>query len=227
MSTTFDAKSEKVFSNVSSLNWSHGGGSPNYAVACVSWAKLGTTTASATYNSTSMGSIGNVSAGGWTAGVTGKAEIFGLVSPSSGTQDFDISWSASGNYGCAGGITFTGVDTASPTGTAQTSSNGAGTSTSTTVSDGDTDAMIVDAIAIDSGASGTSLDTGTAIYNDVGTGYYGLGQYAAGAASVNMNASWTGSESSVQVAIAILGTAGGGGTDSMPSPLALLSMGVG
>lgn len=219
MAVAYDtASATQSFSNVSTVTtWSHtASGSNRYVRLSIAWAKLGTTTCSATYGGNAMTSVGIATASAnWVANVTGKAQIFEYVAPATSAETVAPTFSASGNYGAAGTVSYTGVDQTTPSGAAFTGSvgNASGVTTSTrTVTDADTGDMVSDCIAVDTG--GTSVTAGsTQRFNGVGTGYCGAGQDAAGSASVAMTWTWTNNKGYAHVAAAIYQASGGGATD--------------
>ena len=192
MAVAYDtASATTAFSNVSSVpTWSHtASGSDRYVRVSVGWAKLGTTTASATYGGNAMASVGNVTnAAGYNSAVTGKAEIFRYIAPSTSSQTVAVTFSAGGNFGAAGSVSYTGVDQTTPDGTPVTAT-GTGTSASVTVTDATTGDMVSDAISADEGSGALTGSQTERIDNSGGGGYRGAAQDAAGAASVVM--SWT------------------------------------
>ena len=218
MAVAYDtASATQAFSNVSSVTtWTHtASGSDRYVRLSITWAKLGTTTCSATYGGNAMTSVGLATASAnWISSVTGKAQIFEYVAPATSAETVAPTFSASGNYGAAGTVSYTGVDQTTPSGAAFTGSAGSagGVITSTrTVTDAVTGDMVSDCIAVDTSSS--SLTAGsTQRFNGVGSGYNGAGQDAAGSASVAMTWTWTSNNGYAHVAAAIKQASGGGTT---------------
>ena len=216
MAVAYDtASATTAFSNVSSVpTWSHtASGSDRYVRVSVGWAKLGTTTASATYGGNAMASVGNVTnAAGYNSAVTGKAEIFRYIAPSTSSQTVAVTFSAGGNFGAAGSVSYTGVDQTTPDGTPVTAT-GTGTSASVTVTDATTGDMVSDAISADEGSGALTGSQTERIDNSGGGGYRGAAQDAAGAASVVMSWTIAVSRGYAQVAAAIFQASGGGATN--------------
>lgn len=207
----------QVINNASSLSWTHTPvGTPDYVRVTVSWAKLGSSTVTATYGGVAMTSVGLAASGTtWQSSVTGKAQIFELIAPPSGAQTVALTFSVGGNYGAAGSGTYTGVHQTVASGTAQTVNNTTAGTTSTLSVPSNVGDMVSDAICIDitnpGNASITSLTAGdTQRYQAApAAAYRGACQDMPGEATAVIDWSWTGAADSVQVAANILQAAGG------------------
>lgn len=210
MSVAVDiASASQNFTNLTTTSWTHTpSGTPDYVRLGVGWAKLGNTTLSATYGGAAMTSVGAVASGTtWSlANVTGKAQIFEKITPATGAQIVALTWSAGGNFGGGGTVTYTGANQSVASGAAQTVDNTvAGTTSTLTVSSNVGD-MVSDALCVDvTPVPITGLTAqDTARFDGSGANYHGAGEDMPGAASCVINWAWTNSVLSVQVAANIL-----------------------
>lgn len=184
------------FGNASTVTWVHPATTPNYVR--VSWAaatagNFGFGPASVTYGGQSMTLVGSASIANVDgSGSEGRAEIWELVNPPTGSQSVVITFPKN-LYGNAGAVSYSGVNTTNPSGNAVVN-----------VGTGTTDALAVSA------ASGETVSDAVFLYQSssapvpnqtsrfraagfIGTHYWGAGQTAPGGASVNMQ--WAGSTS--------------------------------
>lgn len=211
-SVSFDAASAaQSFSNASSVTWSHtAAGSNPYVRVGSGWAKLLTDTASVTYAGNAMTSVGLATASAnWTASVNGYAQIFEYINPTGGAQNAIVTFSAGGNFGACGTNSYAGVDQVTASSGVQTRSGAqsAATTDSLAVSSNTGD-MVSDCISVDTGFS--SLTAGdTQRWNGAGTGYGGASQDMPGAATANIDWSWTTASGFAHVAANIIAAAGG------------------
>lgn len=142
----------------------------------------------------------------------GYAELFSLVAPPTGSKTVVLSFTGPNgltSYGCAGSISFTGVDQVTPNGASFTA-NGNSSAPSVTVTDSASGDMVRDHL---NGYGPNAYTAGqTQRYSGAGfltTFYNGAGQTANGAAgSVVMSWSNTGSQTWVLAACNIKAAGG-------------------
>jgi hypothetical protein len=134
-----------------------------------------------TWNGVALTKIGSVS-----NGLGARVDLYGLIAPASGNHTLQVNWSTSTDayVGCA---SFTGVD---QTGGATSFAhyNQAGNNSTTALSVAITSAIgnfVVGGLITNNGFSSTG---NTLIYYSANLGEGGGGEYAAGAASVNVTA---------------------------------------
>ncbi|MDV6029059.1 MAG: DUF4347 domain-containing protein [Phycisphaera sp. RhM] len=153
---------------------------------------------SITYNGDSLSLVGTRVDG------DARVEIWSLVAPDVGTYNVDINFSGTSDGNTAGVMTFTGVDQSTPLGTFA-SGAGVGGSGSVTVSSS-TDDLVFAAIAVDDAADYDLVPgTGQTETWDLigGPNINGGGSTEAGAASVVMDWTWTGSDNWAAAGVSI------------------------
>ncbi|HZJ54336.1 MAG TPA: C25 family cysteine peptidase [Myxococcaceae bacterium] len=101
----------------SSLTWQHTVGAntfDRYLVVGISTGFAGATTgpSAVTYGSQTMSQLGADNAG------TTRVFLFGLVAPARGTNTITVTWNAGSCFAVAGSVSYTGVNQATPVGTA-------------------------------------------------------------------------------------------------------------
>lgn len=212
MSVAFDAASNAgTFQNVSSASWTHTptpGISNPCAIVSVCWAKLGSTTPTVTYDGVAMTACGY--ADNADTPVPMRARLFQLTGiDTSAGKTILVDWGGvSGNFGNAGCQTYSGVNQATPVGTAVTDATtlafGVSTTTNTlNITAGD---MGVDTVAVNTGST-TFSGNRTLRFDGAGNGYEGFGQDTTTSGSVAMTVSWLGSNGMAHVSNTILAAA--------------------
>jgi len=223
-SIAVDAVSSSTTDSGTSLSWSHTcAGSDRYLTAGFGQdhGETETATQSATYNSTSMTQLGTATQQ-WST-----VSLFGLVAPATGANTLALTTDISARL-CGGGISFSGVDQTTPTGTAVTA-KAAGSSPTVNVSSA-TGELVVDAVTADDNCSGGTFTVGASQtervnINSASSCGCALGMSTeAGASTTTMSWSW--SLSTVWAMVAVpLKEAGGGGTTTRRYSLSLTGVG--
>lgn len=214
MSVALDVNTDGgSFSNVTSVSFSHAGGSPDYLLVRVSCLDGSALTISATYDSASMTSVSTFQFTTQEGTDKSYSAIFEKKSPSSGTKTVAITLS-SGSYGACGSQSYTGVDQTTSTGTPVTASNTTGTTHTHTVSS-TTGNLVADSIFIYN-ALGTSDMVPNQTLRFRGLGYIalyygGAAQDADGTGSVDMTWTWTPNGGYGHIAVEIKAAAAGAG----------------
>ncbi len=207
---TFDASSSaQEFSDAPSISWSHTAtGSNRYVRVCFAWASLRNNTASATYGGVSMSSVGSTSNINYGSTVIGKAQIFELIAPATGSQTVAVTFSDTGNFGAAGSVSYTSVNQSVASGTAVTDTGNAnqGTSLAVSTNSGDmiSDCFGADVTNLPVTAGQTQRFRGSAVAGS----YYGASQDATGSGSININWTWPDTTAYVHVGANILQVSG-------------------
>jgi hypothetical protein len=144
---------------------------------------------SITYNGDNLSLVGTEENG------DAVIEIWSLVNPSLGTHNVDITFSGTTDGNTAGVMTFTGVDPTTPLGTFASNSGSSGGSGSATVSSA-TGELVFGVISVDDSTNyNLSVGAGqTEEWDLYGFEVSGGGSTEAGAASVDMSWTWSGSD---------------------------------
>lgn len=211
MAVAHDASTARTLNGVASDSWTHTPvGTPDCAIVRVCWSALADSTATVTYGGAAMTSIGLAHNAAFGSSVNGKAQIFRLKNPASGPQTVALTFSTGSSFGGACSTTLTGVNQGTTEGSPLTSTPTNATADTITITDAASGDYVLSAIALDTGA--TVIAPGdTQRLNTTQTGYSAGASDAAGAASVAMDWSWTGTTPIAHVAIAIKQAGGGGG----------------
>jgi hypothetical protein len=233
----FDAKSSTDLSATagtsmsSAANISVGSGSNRALVVCVLWDVQTISGVSVTWNGAALSQVAGAVAN--SGSTHGRAAIFAMVNPASGSNTLSASWTTSSDaYMYA--VSYTGVDqtggaTSFPHGTSATGTIAAGGSGNSSVSVTSATNNAVQAChSHDQGNIGTTNQTQLFVDNALTTD--AAANRAAGAASVSMTAAESGSgltDNWVAVGTDILAASGGGGGGACGTVSSRMLMGVG
>jgi hypothetical protein len=204
-----DTSNTRTLAAVTTISWSHtASGSNRLATAGfgAGGASIPAITA-ATYGGAAMTQSGTLSDG--SAGV--RVSIYHYIAPATSSQtiQFDFSTAA---YGCAGSVSFTGVDQTTPTGTAATNTAAGTTSVTVTAGGVAADDMVLDCVKDYTGIPVVGADQTERWNGNDGT----FGEYAAGSTQLGTAGgamSWTRTpapDNWTIVAVAIKAAAAGG-----------------
>jgi len=142
MAVAFDTKTSATADDVTTVSWSHTtSGSDRLLIVNVYHR---TTITSITYNGVGLTEIGTIN----NADLGAKASMWRLINPASGSNTIQVN-SSGGIFGEGVGISFTGVDQATPLGTHQKAGSYGSPATITVI--GVTDGMIIDAMTTGGG----------------------------------------------------------------------------
>jgi len=158
-------------------------GSDRYLVVGVAVQSSSTTVSTITYNSISLTSINSRTTSGATFG---KTMLYGLVNPSSGTNNLVVTASASG-FLWIYGISLTGVDQTTPISPAGGATNGttSGTSVTTSITTTVDQCRLVGYMHVCSVGSSVVSSTNATVFNHINT--WGGGLYLPGNSSTGSN----------------------------------------
>jgi len=206
MAVTFDAASTNGsgYRGASPLTWAHTcTGSDRGLIVGISWWNGGDpTNVAVTYNSVSMTQEADISASD-----AARVRIFSLIAPATGSNTISVSWAGSNTDPMVGGaVSVTGADQTDLIQRAASTNSGTSTTASVTVTSA-TGEFVVDTMTAPD--TPTENGDGTQRWNVNGTGLFGAGASAPGAASVNMSWSLASSVAWAIAAVSIAPSAAG------------------
>ena len=218
MAIAFDAASNNGsgYRGAPPLTWSHTcTGSDRGLIVGVSWYNgLDPTDVAVTYNGVSMTQEADISAPD-----ASRVRIFSLIAPATGSNTISVSWTGSNTDPMVGGaVSVTGCHQTDMITRAASTNSGTSTTVSVTVTSATGEFVVDTAVMVD---TPTENGDGTQRWNVNGTGLYGCGASAPGAASVNMSWSQASSASWAIAAVSIDPAAAGG----LKGSLSLLGVG--
>jgi hypothetical protein len=179
MAVAHDAASTATGANVTSLSWSHAGGTPTAVGTGISWWDG---ESNAITGVTYDGVAQTVAAAATRAGFADRCSIYGLGAPAAGTKTVAVTWGA-GVYPVAGAETVTGSDTSTVFSNTATA-DGSSTTPSVTVTSATGELVLA---VMDARQTFTTDASQTERWNTNQSGLRGAGMTEAGAASVVMN----------------------------------------
>lgn len=206
MALAFDAASsfnETTVDGTSTWNHTCSGSDRCLIVGVSHFSGAPRTISSVTYNGVAMTSLGKNDGNSGVASV----ELFKLVAPATGSNAILVTFSAAALM-IGGGVSFTGADQTTPTGSAVSANDGGGTASPATVNvSSAADEIVVDTVIVTDGAAAVTVTVGGGQdqrWNlTESAAVMGGGSTEVGSATTTMSWTWTGAQAWSIIAVAV------------------------